>query len=689
MINVVAAGLAGGALVETAANFELGRGAIAGAFFVAAAFLAGHAVIRRSALAVSALLMAAAAGALQMNWLGLFGSTAPNAVVLLQGFFAAAVIIFLSKAIKAARTNAILGGAMFTAALVLAGMGVINLFDRVDIGSLMRWSVLGAGGFGVVLATSQALRGDKGAQLILPGAVLVIMAALVGSLTAGAFGLAPHGLFTLGILAASLVALTENTPRQAFVLRPAESASAPVFSNEGDHDQRAAAHALERKEVVIDSQMARLLDYAGVATWDWSDEAVKQTSSLPDILGADSTAPLTPDALRKFVHESDLPLFEKEVFGSQDGSFDVLLKLFDGRIVRCRGARASNPDTGALERIVAFVEKAAPSASAPVAAKTATILKPDAGNGVSDSGVRKATEAAIVPAAASMAAGAKLSKALDKGDIVAAFQPIVSLDDEKIAGYEALARWRDQEDGADEGPESFVKTAEAAGKGAALAEIMLQAAGAFLADKIKREKREDLFVTLNVSFGQMRDQGFANAVRNVIKKHHLPENALVLELTEADAVSDAAAAGKIFQALKKAGAALAFDDFGAGYSCLSNLHKFDFDYLKIDKSFVDDIEQGGDGAKIVHSLAGLGRDLGMKVIVEGVETKDAAAAAREIGCVYAQGFAFGKPVETGGKKTAAVKKADKRKTDRDLSHESGPDEDRKSGRWRIWQNDLR
>jgi EAL domain-containing protein (putative c-di-GMP-specific phosphodiesterase class I) len=118
----------------------------------------------------------------------------------------------------------------------------------------------------------------------------------------------------------------------------------------------------------------------------------------------------------------------------------------------------------------------------------------------------------------------------------------------------------------------------------------------------------------------------------------------VLELTEADAVSDSALAGDVFRKLKNSGVALAFDDFGAGFTCLSNLRKYDFDYLKIDKSFTSDLESGGDGAKIVGSLASLGKDLGLKVIVEGIESKSASSKARHIGCAYAQGYAFGKPL---------------------------------------------
>jgi EAL domain-containing protein (putative c-di-GMP-specific phosphodiesterase class I) len=302
------------------------------------------------------------------------------------------------------------------------------------------------------------------------------------------------------------------------------------------------------------------------------------------------------------------------------------MRLFDGRLIRMRGARAANEENGEIERLVTFIEQVSA-----------------AGNGVNNARVRSATEAAIVPASADPMT-AKLSAALKNGDIVAAFQPIVSLENEKIAGYEALARWRGQDVGAEEGPERFVRAAERIGKGGVLAATMLDQAAAFLADALKKEKRKDLFVAMNVSWGQIREESFLEAVREAVSKYDLPKKSLVLELTEADAVSDSALAGDVFRKLKNSGVALAFDDFGAGFTCLSNLRKYDFDYLKIDKSFTSDLESGGDGAKIVGSLASLGKDLGLKVIVEGIESKSASSKARHIGCAYAQGYAFGKPL---------------------------------------------
>ncbi len=655
MVGILSAGMSDAAAWGAPA-FDLGRGAIAGAFIVAAAFLAGYAAIRRSGIAVCALLMVAGAAALEFSWLGFFSTMSSEIAVLIMGLFAAAAIIFLSATVGAAKYNPLLGGLMFTAALVIAGMGVINFFDRIEVAPIMRMAVLGVGAFAVLLALSQAFRGDTGARLILPGIALAMAAPLLGPLggvEAGAFALAPHGLFTLGVIAASLVALTESAP-----LRAAEFAG-EGFHSFGVDDGAAPASASsknERMEIVLDSSLARVLDYSGVAIWDWSPGLIDQTETLPSLLGADSTAPFTPDALCNFIAKDDLQRFKDEVLTPVDGPFDVALNLFDGRKIRLRGARAAQDETGDLERIVAFIETASP------------IFKPSKNNGVNGKTLQNATKAAIVPASPGSLAE-KLGEALDKGDIAAAFQPIVALKDKKVVGYEALARWRDQKDGADEGPETFVRAADAAGKGAALAKIMLEEAASFLADKIKSAKGAAPFVAMNVSWAQMRDPDFAGLVGETIKKYKLPKDALVIELTEGDAVEGDAAAD-IFSAYKKAGASLAFDDFGAGFSCLTNLRKYDFDYLKIDKSFADDLGGGGDGAKIVSSLAALGKDLGLKVIVEGVESDKAVTAATKLGLELAQGYALGKPVEPVRQKAKPeTAKADKKLT---LEHDKKP-----------------
>jgi EAL domain-containing protein (putative c-di-GMP-specific phosphodiesterase class I) len=279
---------------------------------------------------------------------------------------------------------------------------------------------------------------------------------------------------------------------------------------------------------------------------------------------------------------------------------------------------------GELERLVVFVESAD-------------------GKVVRDSSPMRAVEPPPIATAPAVdgALASAFPEALANGEIAAAFQPIVSLQTGKVVGYEALARWR-AEGRERAGAEALVAAAEACGLGGALAEFMLEAAAEHLARELKPGAR-NLFVALNVSYRQICEPEFPAAVKKAMREHALPPKSIVLELTETQAISDPKAAASVFRSLRDAGAALAFDDFGAGFSSLANLQKFSFDYLKIDKSFIETLSKGGDGLKIARAIAGLGRDLGLTVIAEGVETRELADLAKAAGCTLGQGYAFGVP----------------------------------------------
>lgn len=616
MLSIVTAAISETGVTTGDAALDLGRGAIAGALFVGAAFLAGYAAIRRSGLAFCAFVMVAMAAALEFSWLGLLPSLPAEGAVLILGFFAASAVIFLSATVNAAKYNALLGGMMFMGALVLGGLGFINFIDRVDVSGLMRWGAIGVGGFAVILAVTQAFRGDIGARLILPGVALAMAAPLIGPLGAveGVASIAAHGVFTLGVLTASLVALTEGFATDRPINMGAVSQHA--FGQSAQSVRAASAtetkSSRERAEIVIDSQLGRVLDYAGVGIWDWSPDVIDQTQSLPALLGADCDAPFTPDAMRQFIHKDDLKTLESVVLAAEDGPFDVNLKLYNDRIVRIRGARAAVEDEGVLERIVAFIENT------------------DAKFGEG--------ERSLAPAPAGNVAGKAAT--FDIENVVAAFQPIVSLKDKVTVGYEALARL----DGKDGDTAQLIRSAAHAGKFGEFARSMLTQAAEFLAQERKSKRASaSSFVAMNVSWTQMRDPAFADAVAAVTKKYGLANGALVLELTEGEAIGDGEAATSVFRKLKDLGAALAFDDFGAGFSCLTNVRKYDFDFIKIDKSFAEDLVGDGDGAKIVGALTAMGRDLGLKVIIEGIESEEAATTAAALGCTYGQGFALGRP----------------------------------------------
>ena len=238
---------------------------------------------------------------------------------------------------------------------------------------------------------------------------------------------------------------------------------------------------------------------------------------------------------------------------------------------------------------------------------------------------------------------AKGAPLIDEKSVVAAFQPIVSFESGKVCGAEALLRvMRDGVVVEGESAEDLVRQAASAGKGRAVAAAMIQQAAAHASARIKAGDQA-YFAAVNVGAAQLLSDGFAADVRAAIAENKLPKRALVIELTEAEKLADSPESAKALKALREAGAALAYDDFGAGYSSLANLHKYEFDYLKIDRSFLDDIQRNGGKKKIATALAKLGRDFDMTVIAEGIESEEAAKIAKAIGCRMGQGFHFGQP----------------------------------------------
>ena len=684
-LGVSSAPLAAGVAADPG---DLVRGAIGGAFVIGLAFLAGFAVFRRSSPAVCALVMVAAAAANEFSALGFFAPPGESVSVFLKGVFAASVLIFLSATIGAARRNPVLGGLMFAAALSLVGIGVINFFGRVEAAGLMRIGLVGAGAFALALAGFQAVRGDHGARLMLPG-ILISLAAPIAVMVFGASPLAGHALFAFGVLAVSLVALTEGgAPVSEFAFADASVA----FNAEDSMDDET------KKLLVSENQLAQVLDYSGVAVWDWSPGNAHQTETFAELFGARAHQRVAPSRLIEAVHERDQSRFEEHVFGRDqgDGSFDLTVRSHQDDVIRLRGARAVRED-GSLERLVLFAERAgddaAPKLWDAAAAGAAGAAGAMAMNAVQNDPAREQKPKRSATADA-------VAKALEADKLEAAFQPIVSLSDQSVQGYEALLR--PAEGAADLeklSTEEIVQAAEQAGRGGALASMMLAQSAAFLADKIRSRKRKQLFVAMNVSYAQIRESSFLDAVKSAVKTHALPEKSLVLELTESEAVTDEAAASNVFSRLKDAGVALAFDDFGVGFSSLSNLHKYSFDYLKVDKSFVDKLGSDADAEKIVSAVAKLGSDLGLTVIAEGLETKALAESAQKCGCKLGQGFAFGeaertqkaesltkdgaKPSEPSEKKAAASAKPDS-STDAASDDASAP-----KPRRRFWSADLR
>jgi diguanylate cyclase (GGDEF)-like protein/PAS domain S-box-containing protein len=227
-----------------------------------------------------------------------------------------------------------------------------------------------------------------------------------------------------------------------------------------------------------------------------------------------------------------------------------------------------------------------------------------------------------------------LDDALVSGEgLSCVYQPLVRAGDGRVLGLEALARWRHPRLG-EIPPVQFIPVAEETGLIDRLGEWMLRTACARVA------RLPDLFVAVNVSAVQLRDDNFAAMVFRVLRETGLPARRLELEITETAIVNADGLAVSLLKQLRGAGVRVSLDDFGTGYSSLTLLKDLDVDKVKIDRSFVQMAPTAEDSAAIVRAVSNLGAALGLCVVAEGVETEQQRAFLCEAGCDELQGYLF-------------------------------------------------
>ena len=252
-----------------------------------------------------------------------------------------------------------------------------------------------------------------------------------------------------------------------------------------------------------------------------------------------------------------------------------------------------------------------------------------------------------------------LRRATERGEFVVHYQPIVWLPMGGVVGFEALVRWEHPERGLLP-PGAFVPLAEETGMVREIDRIVLREACREAARW--RSAHPDRFppsVSVNLSPSGLSSPTLVDEVSGVLGETGLPGRALVLELTEGAVLRDPEEALSVLHRLRELGVRVHVDDFGIGHSSLALLHRLPVDALKIDRSFVSrlvgeaDPPGGlppveGEGAEIVRTISSLAHGLGMDVVAEGVETDGQLGLLREVGCDYAQGFRFSRPVGPGG-----------------------------------------
>lgn len=232
-----------------------------------------------------------------------------------------------------------------------------------------------------------------------------------------------------------------------------------------------------------------------------------------------------------------------------------------------------------------------------------------------------------------------LRLALDRQEFVVHYQPVMDLEADRVAGFEALVRWNHPRHGLLQ-PQAFIPLAEDTGLIRDLGEWVLRHAAWQLSIWRRRGPAfHDLFMCVNVSARQFTLSDLVGSVARVLDDTGIPGPLLRLELTESAVMQSPDAATRTLTALRNLGVGLSIDDFGTGYSSLNYLHNFPIDTLKIDRSFISRLEQEGE-AGMVQTIMALARNLGMKAIAEGVETEGQLVRLRELGSTSVQGFLF-------------------------------------------------
>ncbi len=234
-----------------------------------------------------------------------------------------------------------------------------------------------------------------------------------------------------------------------------------------------------------------------------------------------------------------------------------------------------------------------------------------------------------------------LRLALKNDELELYYQPILDLRRGRLAGFEALARWHHADFGPIP-PDQFIPIAEDSDLIIPLGRWALNQA----AERIAAWSaiHDDLFVAVNISPRQFADNDLVDDVRTIIEKHGIAPEKMRLEITETFMVENPELASVSLDALRAMGLHISIDDFGAGYTSLGHLHAMPYDALKIDRSFIADMENKRGNRVIVQAITDLAHKIGMSVVAEGVETDAQRVLAEAFGCDLAQGYLLGRPV---------------------------------------------
>ena len=235
----------------------------------------------------------------------------------------------------------------------------------------------------------------------------------------------------------------------------------------------------------------------------------------------------------------------------------------------------------------------------------------------------------------------EIDQAIENGEFVPYFQPIIELQSSTISGFEMLARWI-KPDGEMVAPERFIPLAENYGRIDALLFSLLRTAGISISAEL--HKNPALKMSFNITPSQFLDPTFLPRLLGVVKLVGLPLTSLVAEITERQELADLELASQTIAEYKKHGIGIAIDDAGTGHNGLSSIQKLDVETMKLDKIFIDGIVDNQRSRQMIELLANLANQYQMNIVAEGIETPEQATAALAMGITEGQGFYFSRPI---------------------------------------------
>lgn len=239
----------------------------------------------------------------------------------------------------------------------------------------------------------------------------------------------------------------------------------------------------------------------------------------------------------------------------------------------------------------------------------------------------------------------EIAEAIEKDQFGPYLQPIVSLPNQRLLGFEALIRWHHPEKGMIP-PLEFIPVAERTNIVWHLDMLVLKRACQIVQELQKAAGNIDrkLYVSVNLSGVHFDSEELSQQVADIVKESGVDPTQIVLEITESALMGDPMVAEKVLKDLKKQKLTIALDDFGTGYSSLGYLHRFSIDILKIDRAFVQDIHNNSKSLDVVRAIVSLAKTFNLKIVAEGIESKNELYSLAGLGCDSGQGYFFSKPL---------------------------------------------